>query len=149
MSNGLFRLQWQGKKRRWGLSYTVWYWIFNKKPHDQLILPYTALSPITKKRKDFITEDDIWEEIELVATKDDYSVGQQLFYLLPIFANPIYVINDEYFNLINEYHYVTDYNIPLGKTLDETSADKLTMFNIIKNEMGLALKNKADKKNGR
>ena len=114
-----------------------------------MILPYTALSPITKKKKDFITVDDIWEEIKLVATKDDYSIGQQLFYLLPLFANPLYIINDEYFNLINEYHYVTDYNIPLGRTLDETNADKLTMFNIIKNEIGLALKNKAEKKNGR
>jgi|TARA_R110002012_G_scaffold321019_1_gene547109 hypothetical protein len=51
--------------------------------------------------------------------------------------------------LINEYHYVTDYNIPLGRTLNETNADKLTMFNIIKNEMSLAIKNKAEKENGR
>ncbi len=75
--------------------------------------------------------------------------GQQLFYLLPLFANPIYILNDGYFNLINEYHYVTEYNIPLGNNLDDTDADKLVMFNIIKNEIGLALKHKAEKeKNG-
>tara|TARA_R100000781_G_scaffold62386_1_gene39622 strand:+ start:1343 stop:1684 length:342 start_codon:yes stop_codon:yes gene_type:complete len=113
------------------------------------MLPYVAQSPITKQKKEFITVEDIWKEIELISTKNDYSIGQQLFYLLPLFANPVYIINDEHFNLINEYHYVTDYNIPLGKTLDETDAEKLTMFNIIKNEMGLALKNKTEKENGR
>tara|TARA_R100001082_G_scaffold4772_2_gene3426 strand:+ start:4928 stop:5269 length:342 start_codon:yes stop_codon:yes gene_type:complete len=113
------------------------------------MLPYVAQSPITKQKKEFITVEDIWKEIELISTKDDYSIGQQLFYLLPLFANPVYIINDEYFSLINEYHYVTDYNIPLGKTLDDTDAEKLTMFNIIKNEMGLALKNKTEKENGR
>ena len=149
MFNELFGFEWFIKKRKWGLSYTVWYWVFNKKPHDQLILPYSAQSPITKQKKDFITVDDIWEEIKLITTKDDYSIGQQLFYLLPLFANPAYIVNDEHFNLINEYHYVTDYNIPLGRTLDETNADRLTMFNIIKNEMSLAIKNKAEKENGR
>ena len=41
-----------------------------------------------------------------------------------------------------------DYNNPLGKTLDETDAHKLSMFTIIKNEMAIALKHKQEK-NGR
>ena len=49
------------------------------------------------------------------------------------------------FNLINEFHYIQDYNIPLGKTLDETDAHKLEYFTIIKNEMAVALKTKQDK----
>ena len=77
-----------------------------------------------------------------------YSIGQQLYYLLPLFANPSYIVSDSYITTINEYFYVTEYNIPLSKTLDETDAHKLSEFNIIKNEMALATRNKA-KKNGR
>ena len=91
---------------------------------------------------------DIWEEIGTVEDSDKYSIGQQLYYLLPLFANPNYVISDAHFNTINEYFYVTDYNIPLGKTLDDTDAHKLSQFNIIKNEMAIATQHKADK-NGR
>ena len=47
--------------------------------------------------------------------------------------------------LINEYHYITDYHIPLGDTLYNTDANKLVMFNIIKNEMAIALKHRQEK----
>lgn len=105
-----------------------------------------AQSPISKKMKEFTTVDDIWNEIEKIANSDHrYSIGQQLYYLLPLFANPFYIIKDQFYELINEYHYVTDYNIPLGKSLDETNAHRLSMFNIIKNEMALALKHKQQK----
>ena len=131
------------------MSYSVWHWVFDRKPHQQYTLPYYAQSPISKQKKEFTSVNDIWNEIELIARQDDYSIGQQLFYLLPLFANPSYILDDEFFNLINEYHYVTEYNIPLGLNLNDTDADKLVMFNIIKNETGLALKNKAEKENGR
>ena len=149
MHDGLFRFVGFIKKRRWGLSYAVWHWVFDRDSHQQYTLPYIAQSPISKKKKEFATIDDIWNEIKLITESTKFSIGQQLLYLLPLFANPIYILNDGYFNLINEYHYVTEYNIPLGNNLDDTDADKLVMFNIIKNEIGLALKHKAKKeKNG-
>jgi hypothetical protein len=124
----------------------VWCWVFNTQSHNQYMLPYSAQSPISKKVKDFTTVNDIWNEIEKIAKSDHkYSIGQQLYYLLPLFANPFYIIQDKFYQLINEYYYITDYNIPLGRTLDETDAHKLSMFNIIKNEMALALKHKAEK----
>jgi len=113
------------------LSFAVWCWVFDIQPHDQYTLPYSAQSPISKKVKDFNTINDIWEEVHEIAKSDHkYSIGQQLYYLLPLFANP---------------HYITDYHIPLGTTLDDTDALKLSMFSIIKNEMALALKHKAEK----
>ena len=131
------------------MSLTVWCWVFGTQPHNQYTLPYIAQSPISKKRKEFISVDDIWNEIKEIADTDhDYTIGQQLYYLLPLFANPFYIIEDEHYQLINEYHYIMDYNIPLGKTLDETDAHKLSMFTIIKNEMAIALKHKQEK-NGR
>ena len=130
------------------MSYAVWHWVYQTKPHSQYTLPYTAQSPISKKVREFNTIDDIWEEIATIEDSDKYSIGQQLYHLLPLFANPNYVINDAHINTINEYFYVTDYNIPLGKTLDDTDAHKLSQFNIIKNEMAIATQHKANK-NGR
>ena len=128
------------------MSFAVWCWVFDIQPHDQYTLPYSAQSPISKKVKDFNTINDIWEEVHEIAKSDHkYSIGQQLYYLLPLFANPHYIIDDKYYTLINEYHYITDYHIPLGTTLDDTDALKLSMFSIIKNEMAIALKHKAEK----
>ena len=81
----------------------------------------------------------------LIEESDKFSLGQQLFYLIPLFANANYVITSKDVQLINEYHYITDYHIPLGDTLDNTDAHKLVMFNIIKNEMAIALKHKQEK----
>jgi len=127
------------------LSYAVWHWVFQRKPHQQFMLPYIAQSPINRKKKEFNTINDIWDELLLIEESDKFSLGQQLFYLVPLFANYDNIIIDEDIQMINEYHYVTEYNIPLGTTLDETDAHKLSMFNIVKSEMGLALKHKADK----
>jgi len=130
------------------LSYAVWHWVFQVKSHGQYTLPYNTQSPISKEYKDFDSVDDIWQEIISIEDSGKFSLGQQLFYLLPLFANPNYVISDEYVSAINEYFYVTEYNIPLGKTLDDTDAHKLSQFNIIKNEMAIANQHKANK-NGR
>ena len=121
--------------------------MFQPKPHDQFLFPYIGETPITRQRKEFNSVDDIYEEVQEVSNASDETrtMGQEMWYLVPIFANPKYLLNDELFNLINEYHYITDYNIPLGKTLDETDAHKLEYFTIIKNEMGVALKHKQEK----
>jgi hypothetical protein len=127
------------------LSYYVWYWVFQRTPHKQYLLPYSAQSPISKKKKKFITEDDIWNEILSIKENNKFSLGQQLFYLIPLFANDSYVINNEFIRLLNEYHYHKDFNIPLSDTLDNADAIKLSMFSIIKNEMELAIRHKTEK----
>lgn len=131
------------------MSYAVWFWVFNPEPHNQMLLPYTAQSPITNKLKEFNIVDDIYNEIEIIAKqkREDRTLGQDLWYLIPLFANPQYLLIEDYFNLINEYYYCKDYNIPLGKTLDETDATKLDLFTVIKNESAVALNHKAKKDN--
>lgn len=113
------------------MSYAVWHWVLIEIATNN-IRSLISLNPYLKKKLEFASIDDIWNEIKLITESTKFSIGQQLFYLLPLFANPIYILNDGYFNLINEYHYVTEYNIPLGNNLDNTDADKLVMFNIIK-----------------
>jgi hypothetical protein len=114
-----------------------------------MLLPYTAQSPITSELKEFNKVDDIYNEIGIIAKqkREDRTLGQDLWYLIPLFANPQYLLIEDYFNLINEYYYCKDYNIPLGKTLDETDATKLDLFTVIKNESAVALNHKAKKDN--
>ena len=132
------------------MSYAVWYSVFQPSTHNQFILPYTAQSPITRNVKSFNTVNDIWDEIEIVANseRNKRSLGQELWYLIPLFANPIYVLSNHYINLINEYYYVTEYHIPLAKNLDDADAVKLESFTIIRNELTQAKNEKQKKENG-
>ena len=88
------------------MSYACWYWFLQPKPHDQFILPYNAQSPISNKDRDFNNVDDIWQEISLIVDAHDQkrTLGQELWYLVPLFANPQYLLDESHFNLINEYH---------------------------------------------
>ena len=129
------------------MSYAVWYWFFQPDSHEQLILPYSCLNPITRKLRDYNTIDDIWETVKDVVDAHDpkRTLGQELYYLVPLFANPQYILDESYFAYINEYHYVKDYHIPLGKTLNQTDAIKLDYFTIIKNELASAVRHKQEK----
>jgi hypothetical protein len=117
------------------------------KPHDQFIFPYICETPITRQKKEFNAVDDIYDEVVHISDANDgtRTMGQEMWYLVNMFANPRYLLEERYFNLINEYHYIQDYHIPLGRTLDETDAHKLEYFTIIKNELGVALKHKQKK----
>ena len=117
------------------------------KPHDQFIFPYVCETPITRQKKEFNAVDDIYDEVVHISDANDgtRTMGQEMWYLVNMFANPRYLLEERYFNLINEYHYIQDYHIPLGRTLDETDAHKLEYFTIIKNELGVALKHKQKK----
>jgi len=111
------------------------------------LFPYIGESPVSRRVKEFNHVDDIYEEIAEISNASDgkRTIGQELWYLIPLFSNPKYLLDDEFFNLINEYHYIIDYHIPLGRTLDETDAHKLEYFTIIKNEMGVALRHRQEK----
>lgn len=129
----------------------MWYSVFQPDPHNQFILPYSTQSPITRDVIEFNTVDDIWDEIKNVANvnKGERSIGQDLWYLIPLFANPIYILSDYFTNIINEYYYVTEYHIPLAENLDNADAVRLECFNIIKNELPKAIKHKQDKDGSR
>ena len=125
----------------------MWYWFLQPDAHEQLILPYSCLNPITNEQRDFETLDDIWQVIIDVVNEHNpkRTIGQELYYLVPLFANPQYILDESYFAYINEYHYVKDYHIPLGKTLNQTDAIKLDYFTIIKNELASAVRHKQEK----
>ena len=125
----------------------MWYWFLQPDSHEQLILPYSCLNPITRKTRDYNNIDDIWQTVKDVVNAHDpkRTLGQELYYLVPLFANPKYVLGEHLFAIINEYHYVKDYNIPLGKTLNKTNAIKLDYFTIIKNELASVIRHEQEK----
>tara|TARA_R100000655_G_scaffold102746_1_gene148689 strand:+ start:272 stop:667 length:396 start_codon:yes stop_codon:yes gene_type:complete len=106
-------------------------------PRTGLLLPYTAQSPTLFKRIDFKTEEDINDEINRILSEpniEKHGIGQSFYFQLPFFCNPDEQIPSWCWQMIDDYYVITEYNIPLSKTLDKANAWVLDCFNIIKDE---------------
>ena len=116
-----------------------------------LEFPYKRQSPISKKMTVYRDLEQVWQEIyQLVDNwKDsDYSLGRNLYFYLPLFMNPKWIINDEDNILLKEYNWVKEFNIPLAKDLDSADANKIEIFDIIRSEIN-ELKLYMSEQNGR
>jgi hypothetical protein len=109
--------------------------------------PYTVTqSPFSYKEREFRSIDDVWDEIHKLCTQfKDRTVGQELYHLIPLFANPSVILEDWHFEMIQEYHYMTKFNIPLARSLDEAPASRLVYFDAIENEINAIMNFKAQK----
>jgi len=65
--------------------------------------------------------------------------------LVPLFADINYLIDPWMWDMIQEYNYITRFNISLGN-LDDVSAHRLDCFTIIENELNNIAK--YEKENG-
>ena len=102
----------------------VWFSLFGWADNG-LQYPYEAQSPTTREVIEW-NETEVWEEIErIVSEKTKYSIGQNLFYQIPLFANPIMFLDSECQEMIKDYHYCKDYNIPIARSIDEADANIL------------------------
>ena len=113
------------KKRRWGLSFFVWATYYSLEPVERFeSFPYNAQSPISLKYKEFKNEANIWEEVEAIAelakTSKTRTMGQLLYDLVPLFASPSFFTEDWIIDIMNEYHWVQNWNISPGN-LDDIS----------------------------
>jgi len=89
--------------------------------------------------------------VERLAQESDgtkFSVGQQLYYQIHFFANPRFLWDREYDQLIEEYYMMESMNIPIARSLDEAPAQKLRDFNIIKTEVFALQKHLMEKQRG-
>ena len=87
-------------------------------PHTTLEFPYKRQSPITKKNRDYCNSEEVEDEImNLSDTFQDskFTIGRNLYFHIPLFANPKWFIEDEYIELIKEFNYNEDGSIK-GKT---------------------------------
>ena len=120
-------------------------------PHITLEFPYKRQSPLTKKVKTYENIEQVWEEIELLVDKwkdSQFSLGRNLYFHLPLFMNPQWIVNNEDNILLKEYNWVKEFNIPLAKDLDSADANKIEIFDIIRSEIN-ELKLYMSEQNGR
>ena len=120
-----------------GLSMYVWFSQMGF-PHNTLEFPYTRQSPLTNKNKEYIDLDQIQEEvIQLSYTFSDskFTLGRNLYFIVPLFADPRWFIDDKYIEIIREYNYVKNYGIPIARSLDEADSYQLECFDIIQREI--------------
>ena len=119
-------------------------------PHITLEFPYKRQSPVSKKVKTYENIEQVWEEIiELVEgwTDSKFSLGRNLYFHLPLFMNPKWIIDNEDGTLLREYQWIKEFNIPLAQDLDSADASKIEIFDIIRNEIN-AIKLYMSEKNG-
>jgi len=107
-------------------------------PHIALEFPYKRQSPLTKRVKTYKSIEQVWEEIEMLVDnwkESQFSLGRNLYFHLPLFMNPQWIVDIEYQMILKEYNWIKDFNIPLASTLDEVIASKLDEFDVINNEI--------------
>ena len=106
-----------------------------------------AKLPVTYKHDAVRVEtvEDIWKIInEICEPSKDYTDGQLLYYTVPFFADCNLLLDDWMIEMINEYNYVTRFNISLGE-LDNISAHRLDCFSIIDREINACMQEKSKK----
>ena len=119
-------------------------------PHITLEFPYKTQSPLTKRVKTYKSIEQVWEEIEMLVDswKDSkFSIGRNLYFHLPLFMNPKWIIDNEDGTLLREYQWIKEFNIPLAQDLDSADASKIEIFDVIRNEIN-AIKLYMSEKNG-
>ena len=136
------------------LRYAVWCYGLGtiQTPHLPDILPfnYTAQSPISGKYETY-NEEKVIDELFLIAKESEgtkFSVGQQLYYQVHFFVNPNYLLDKDYYKLIEEYQLMIEFNLPLARTLDEAPANKLRQMQIIHVELDRLKQHVLEKKHG-
>ena len=131
------------------MSFAVWAHIEGCTPKFAN-LPYKAQSPITGKKKEFKTKEDILKEIKtlvnLPSTKK-YGLGQTMFLNIPFFCNPYFIIKDWHIEMLNDYNISKKFNVPIGNNLDDLNSFQVDCFILIENEMN-NIKNYKAKKDG-
>lgn len=107
-------------------------------PHITLNFPYKRQSPLTKEVKTYKNIDDVWEEVYLLLEKwqdNKFSLGRNLYFHLPLFANPKWIVDMEDNRYLVEYNLMKDFNIPLAQDLDSADARRIEIFEIINREI--------------
>jgi len=133
------------------LSFFVWASYYKLEPIERFEkFPYKAQSPLTVKLKEFKNGANIWEEVEAISelakTSKTRTIGQLLYDLVPLFASPNFFNSNWMFDIMNEYHWIKNWNISPGN-LDDISAFRLDCWTIIDNEMN-KIEEQERKKNG-
>lgn len=133
------------------MSFFVWFNYYQMEPIEQFKnFPYKAQSPITLDYIKFRNEADVWTEVEKIAklanTSKKRTIGHILFDLVPLFASPDIFFKNWMVDIMNEFHWIKEWNVSPGN-LNDISAFRLDCWTVIENEL-TQIKNK-ESKNGK
>lgn len=91
------------------------------------------------------TVEDIWNIIdEICEPSEQFTDGQILYHSVPFFADCNQIVEPWMMEMINEYNYVTRFNVSMGE-LDNVPAHRLDCFTIIDKEINASMKEKTKK----
>ena len=128
----------------------VWFSYYGL-PNIQLDLPYDSQSPVLFERVTYETKQDILNEVYRVLEQSNnrgYNIGQSLYYQLPFFCSPSFIISDWCWQMLGDYYIVKKFNVPAATDIDSADAFTLDCFNIIEEEMNYITAHERTKKNG-
>ena len=106
--------------------------------------PYSALSPVDGKRKEFNNIEDIYKELimcydELI-NKNIKAVGENLYAEHFFFTNTFELVDSKYQQRIQEYNFCKAFNCPPYPSLKTTPAKIIDEFLQIESEMNYIAK---------
>ena len=107
-------------------------------PNASFNLPYKSQSPTLYKPIEYKTDKDILDEINRILDEkgtQKYGVGQSLYYQMPLFCDPFFIIPEWCWAMIDDYQTVKNFNIPLANNLDDVNMWTLDCFKVIQDEI--------------
>jgi|TARA_R100000084_G_scaffold109011_2_gene73556 hypothetical protein len=115
-------------------------WLSVKRPPLDKVkeFPYKALNPVT--HQEVLIEsnaeiDRILMDCYVEAINKGYDIGEALYNQLFFFTDPIYIYNEDCQNLIKKYVFCDNFNCPPYPSLQETPAELVDNFLLIKKEL--------------
>jgi len=126
----------------------VWLSYYGPPSSAFVSFPYRVSSPTLYKKITY-TIDEVWKEFERIgeeAEQSKWSVGQSMFYQLPLCADMELFLDEEFQNYIREYIMVKRFNVPAARSLDEADWHRMKYFEFIEDEMNACAKRDQEKK---
>lgn len=119
------------------LSSYVWFSHYGY-PHFDKEFPYKRQSPITNKVRTYNNQEEVLDEIDKVFDKYEkskFSMGRNLYFILPLFCDPRCLYEEWIGEVIKEYKLIKQFNIPIANNLYEADAILIDNLLIIDNEL--------------
>lgn len=119
------------------LRLNIWFSLKGMQPGN-LRYPYTVKSPVDKQIREFKGIDDVYDELILCsnqAEQEGYSIGEALYSQHFFFANSQELVCKEAQMTIQSYTYCKESGTPPYKSLDDTPAEFIDNWMVIREEL--------------
>ena len=122
-----------------------------KGAYSGVSFPYVALCPSTRKKAEFGSILDVYDEIIRLYEEADtkgFDVGEALYTQSFFFADHALLVDNTIQNRIREYRFCKQFSCPPYPSLQETPAKIIEQFSVIEEEFNACVaKQQQEKKN--